>query len=481
MDVKRNNSVTYVFNAQNNAMCMGAASWDARKNVIWKFLPSVGASLTCVSFGLMLGWPSPTYPALLEPDSRIKITMPQSAMITGFLMLGVSIGTPLSSKRIVHGPKYGIILGNCLMVLGWILMWQAKSVLWLLASRIILGLGHGFAMGQIKIYIKEMCDESLASSFSKQLNLYAFFGLVIAFVIGPFVDFKQFSLVSLVISVVILFVTIFLPCTPRELIELNKIKDAQNLLQFLKPDANVEQETDKILYSLGVKTEENGFIKIIRNPTLRINFVKFSLLIFCQQFSGAPPTLVYTQILFRESLVPSPEYVAIGYAILFFISNVVGIYVTPKYNKKTVLVISSISVSILSVCNILVIFYKINHKFPYASVIVLYLFIFVHTVGLGSIPLTLINDLFPKSYRLFVTKCFIVYISMFALIVTKIFQVLVTEYRLETPFYLFLAVSVMAAVHVLIFIPNDELALKESSGLYQINITHSINNAQFKK
>lgn len=61
----------------------------------------------------MLGWPCPTYPNLLKENEkpRIVITWDQSAMIAGFLMLGNTLGTPLSSTNLIP-TKYGLLLGR---------------------------------------------------------------------------------------------------------------------------------------------------------------------------------------------------------------------------------------------------------------------------------------------------------------------------------------------------------------------------------
>lgn len=118
---------TYVFDVQEEAMFTDLL--PKIRTGLWQIFPSACASLTCIPFGLMLGWPSPTYPTLvLQPDSPVPITLDQSAMVAGFLMFGISFGTIFSSKHVGLGPKYGIILGNVFIMLGWLIMWQAQDM-----------------------------------------------------------------------------------------------------------------------------------------------------------------------------------------------------------------------------------------------------------------------------------------------------------------------------------------------------------------
>ncbi|CAG9767111.1 unnamed protein product [Ceutorhynchus assimilis] len=450
------------------------------KNKIWQIFPSACASLTCIPFGLMLGWPSPTYPTLIfAEDSPVPITLDQSAMIAGFLLLGVCFGTLFSTSSIAQGPKNGIIFGNLCIVLGWVLMWQSQNMYWLLASRFLMGSGHGYAMGQIKRYIIEMTEDALSASLVKQTQFYALFGFVLAFAVGPFISFRLFALTSLILATFILFLAIFLPSTPRELIQAKKIRDAKKLLVFLKPDSNPDQEIDKIRETdSNVKpVNDFGFMKIMRDNSLRVNFIKFTFIVICQQYCGAPPTLVYTQIIFSRSNVPYPEYIALGYAVLFFLSNLVGCYISPKYNKKTVLLVSSFSILLLFILNILVIYFKVNEKyFSYTSVIVMYLFIIVYTTSLGSIPFTLINDWFPQNCRVFMTKFYIVMFSLLGLSITKIFQVLIGQFPLYIPFCLFSAVIVFAIGFISIFMSGGG-----NKHFYKTNIAEIVVGVEEKK
>ncbi|XP_028127810.2 uncharacterized protein LOC114324226 isoform X4 [Diabrotica virgifera virgifera] len=72
---------------------------------------SICVLLACLPFGLMLGWPSPTNPILINKDSPIPITMDQSAMIAGFLMIGNTVGTPFCRKTFL-GTKFSILIGR---------------------------------------------------------------------------------------------------------------------------------------------------------------------------------------------------------------------------------------------------------------------------------------------------------------------------------------------------------------------------------
>uniref|UniRef100_A0A6P7EXC5 Facilitated trehalose transporter Tret1-like isoform X1 n=2 Tax=Diabrotica virgifera virgifera TaxID=50390 RepID=A0A6P7EXC5_DIAVI len=413
---------------------------------------SICVLLACLPFGLMLGWPSPTNPILINKDSPIPITIDQSAMIAGFLMIGNTVGTPFCRKTFL-GTKFSILIGILIMGAGWTLMWQSQNIFWLLGSRLLVGIGNGYCAGQVKIYISNICDEDLKQMFTKLINLYIFLGIIMIYSFGPFIDFRYTSITCMLITLVVFCIILLLPTTPKELVKANKLKQARNIISKLKPGINLNTEVNKISDSLKIDNQEYGFLPLMKDREARINFIKFTLLTFCQQFSGAPATIIYTQILLRESHCSYPKYFAVAYAITFFISNVIGMFLMPRFNKKTVLLLSTFSVILLQITKILLVYFEVNEKYwSYSSTLVLFLFIVVHTLGLGNIPLTLIPDMFSSSYRTFATHFFICFHSMLALIITKIFQVLLTQYHVGVPFYLFLSVSSFAFVFIYFFI-----------------------------
>nr|XP_023015022.1 solute carrier family 2, facilitated glucose transporter member 8-like [Leptinotarsa decemlineata]XP_023015023.1 solute carrier family 2, facilitated glucose transporter member 8-like [Leptinotarsa decemlineata]XP_023015024.1 solute carrier family 2, facilitated glucose transporter member 8-like [Leptinotarsa decemlineata] len=444
-------AVTYVFGSDQEKKMLGREASGLRTK-LWQVLPVACASLSCLPFGLMLGWPSPTNPILLKPDSVIPISIDQSAMIAGFLMIGNTLGTPLSRKCFIES-KYGLLLGITFMTLGWFLMWQARDIYWLLGSRLLVGFGNGYGVGQLKIYISELCDDGLATTLTKQINLYVCAAMVAVFSFGPFLDFGQTSFIALMTSIVVFFLLMLLPSTPVNLV---KAKQAGKLISFLRPSTNTSEGVNKIVRDLGLqKKKEFGLWEIIRDGALCRQFLIFAFLVFCQQWSGAPATLTYAQIMFDRSRCPHAPFLAIAYAATFFVATCLGLYFAPRFDKRKVLLLSSLSVIFLTAAKVCVIFFRLNETYwSYSSVPVMFVYIVTHTVGLGSLPVTLIGDLFPKECRIAITHFFVMFHSMLALIVTKVFQVLISRYNVGVGFCLFFGVSVVAFIFIYFFLPK---------------------------
>lgn len=281
------------------------------------------------------------------------------------------------------------------------------------------------------------------------------------FIYGSFIDFVDAAIVSLALNLGVFSIITFLPTTPRQLVKNKKLQDARRLIQNLQPNVNINNAINKITQNMSSPNIQMGLIQFFTNRHLLKNFFIFTLLVFCQQFTGVPATIIYTQILFAFCNAPDPKYIAIGYVMLYFFTNILGVFVIPKYNKRFVLILSSLFVAFITVIQIGLLYFDLNRTYwNLSSVIVIYIYLFVHTLGLGTLPPTFIPDLFPSSCHSLMTKYFIMFHSMSALVITKIFQVLTFQYSVTEPFYLFFSVSLIAILHVTVFVPDTKTEIE---------------------
>lgn len=313
------------------------------------------------------------------------------------------------------------------MLMGWSFMWIASDLFWLLGSRFLVGLGHSFCMGQLKIYITEKCEEKLKIIMTKQISLQAFFGVAVMVSFGSFLNFDKTAIISMIITAGILLIMLFLPQSSEALATAKKIRQP-------------------CISNCSIK--KSPFFHVFRDKNLRKNFLIFFILVLCQQYSGVAATIVYSQIIFEKFHCEYPKFFAIAYMVTYFFANIVGVFVIPKYNKRSVLLLSSLGVSLVIILEIIVSLVKIEQTYwSYTSIAVIYLYLIIHTLGLGNIPFTLIADLFPVEYRTSIAHFFIMFHSMLALTITKIFQVIITKkYHISIAFGLFLCFSFSAFV-----------------------------------
>lgn len=427
----------------------------ALKSKVWQILPCIAASLFAVSFGLMLGWPSPTYLKLFADDSPVPITLEVSPLIAGLLMIGNIVATPLSSINLL-GPKYNLLMSLILITIGWILMWLSTSIFWLLGSRFLIGFGNGFATGQVKIYISEVCSkESRVVLMNKCLNFYVILGVLLAYSIGPFMEFRCFSLMCVYFTSACFFVCFCIPHTPNQLLRFKRYKEARRMVEVLRPSIDIEQEIAKMLQK-NYLSQELTICDLLKDTVLRKNTFKLILLTFLQQFCGIPATIVYAQFILIQLGCPNSEYFAIGYIVIFLICNYLAVFHLNRFNKKFSLVLSGLLVFLVLLLQILLLIFEVGNNWPYTYFILMCLFNIFHTLGLGTVPFSLAAELFPKPAKKVVAQIQIIFYSLFAILVTKIFQVLFSAFCLYVPFCMFASTALLSVLFITVFIPNLE-------------------------
>lgn len=378
--------------------------------------------------------------------------MDQSAMIAGFLLIGYSVTTPFSRTTKLFA-KNGMLIAITLITIGWLLMWFADNIYWLLASRLIIGLGAGYGIGQLNIYLNEFHKEA-GDKFKPFITIFILSGVVISFIVGPFVSFRLFPILATGLSFFVMFLIVLLPPTPVQLFKANQMKNLKKLLLFLKPDSkNINEEIEKVRVSANSSVEELSLTEILKDSELRMDCFKFAFMIYGQQFTGMPSTLVYTQFLFKD--VDFPEYYAIIYILNYFIMNVISGKITGQFNKRNVLLLSNFLVAIILILNIFVEYYKVTKLyFKYTLVLSMNFYLICHTFGLGTIPVSYIQPMFDSKCYTSLTLFYIAFSSILAVVLTKIFQVLYTYYGLIVSFIFFFVNSFIMFSFTVIFIPK---------------------------
>lgn len=414
----------------------------------------------------MVGWCSPMYPNLLHKDSEIPIDMDASALIAGFLMIGNMFGT-LPAHFVPFGTKYGIVSGIILMVISWFVMWQANNIYCILASRFLIGFGNSFGTHHGKEYIIQMSEPNVRNNLVKSVQIYIGFGVLVAYCFGPYVNFKTYSVITLIVTTVICIFSLFLPHSPAELVRYDRIKQAKTVLAYLKPGADFDREIKEIKSNLQDDTIDMG-IDIIRSKSLSCNFTILMFLVFFQQFCGAPCSIIYCILILKKLSYPNPEYLAIIFILFFLIGNGIGTFYLYKYNIKYCLFLSSILTSLVLIVSTLMLYFNMNDSWFYTPYVLFVLFIFFHSIGLGPLPFLLTSKLFPKCS--FVSQVQTIFYSIWAIVVTKTFQVLFSRHPLYVSFLMFSIAASLGTIFILIFIPNDLSRLtQEKCGKVSVN------------
>ncbi|XP_071389223.1 proton myo-inositol cotransporter-like isoform X2 [Centroberyx affinis] len=259
------------------------------------------------------------------------------------------------------GRRICILLASSVFTVGGIVLSVAADKATLLVGRITIGLGIGIASMTVPVYIAEVSPPHLRGQLVTVNNLFITGGQFIASVVDGAFSYMQhdgwrYMLGLSVIPAVLQFVGfLFLPESPRWLLQKGRNQEAHRVLGQIRGGQSVEEEYDTIKSSIEEEEKEasGGGLVIWRilnhGPTRRALIVGCGLQMF-QQLSGINTVMYYSATILQMSGVRDDKqaiWLASATAAINFLFTLVGVWLVERVGRRK-LTLGSISGSGLS-------------------------------------------------------------------------------------------------------------------------------------
>ncbi|CAN1854432.1 Sugar transport protein 1 [Linum perenne] len=168
------------------------------------------------------------------------------------------------------GRKISMLLGGIVFFVGALLNMLAQHLWMLIVGRILLGIGVGFSVQSVPVYVSEMAPPQWRGSFNIVFQLSITVGIFAANLINYFTS-KNIHYgwrVSLggacVPAAIIIISSFFLPNTPNSLLEQGKPDEARAVLKRIRGASDVDSEFREIeAASVAAKSVPNPWKNIV--------------------------------------------------------------------------------------------------------------------------------------------------------------------------------------------------------------------------
>jgi sugar porter (SP) family MFS transporter len=359
--------------------------------------------------GLLFGYDTGVISgAIIFIKQDMSLTDLQVGMVVSAILLGCMIGaatiSPLSDK---FGRRKLVLFAAIIFFLGSLAAAFSITPILLVISRLILGTAVGGASALVPVYLAEMAPTRSRGRLSTLNQLMIISGILLAYIIDYiFVDTNNGWRIMLgfaaLPSALLFLGTLFLPESPRWLINKGKEAVARKILMSLRDnELEAEQEINDIRKTIvngGVKNLKALFQKWVR-PSLVIGV---GLAIF-QQIIGCNTVLYYAPTIFKNVGLGSSSAVlgTVGIGILNVIVTIVALLIMDKFDRKKMLISGSIGMSIsLFALGILSSFAEANSSaIAYITMISSAIYIMFFCLTWGPIMWVMIGEIFPLNIR----------------------------------------------------------------------------------
>ncbi|XP_037943861.1 facilitated trehalose transporter Tret1-like [Teleopsis dalmanni] len=443
-------------------------------NTMRIFIAACAANLAAFAVGTCLGWTSPMASKLLSNNTdelplEEQVSESDFAWISSIITLGALIAPfiagPFTNKI---GRKWVLMSSSFFFVLAYTLMLLATQVWILQLARLIQGFGVGYVMTALPIYVAEISTDNVRGVTGSLMQLFINMGILFVYAIGPYVSYEILQWCCLVVPLFFNVIFYFMPESPHYYVGKARKTQAIKSLKYLRgqSDKIVENEADmlecEVQKSLASKCT---IMDVLGNAGNRKALLICSCLIAFQQLSGINVVLFNSQTIFQSANTGfDPPIASIIVGIVQVTASILAPLAVVRFGRKSLLIFSSIGMTIG--LGALGTFFYIQQQgdseyVAWLPVPSLVLYIVVFCLGFGSLPWTLLGEMFPANIK-----------SMAASIVTSTCWILsfaviqcysvIALYGVHYAFWLFAGTSTLGFVFTMFMVIETKgLSLQE--------------------
>ncbi|KAK9692725.1 Sugar transporter [Popillia japonica] len=432
-----------------------------------QYLATSTGSIAIICTGMHFGWPSPSLPLLLDENSHIPMTnsdgswlavMPCMGAVVGSLLLDENSHIPMTNSDgswLAVMPCMGAVVGcflaayfvdkigrrismlvtSPLYFVAWIMVAYSTCVGILHSARFLAGIADGIAFTAFPMYLGEIAHSSIRGLLGSSIPVTTILGFLLINIIGSYLDIMSAALLSSVVPVLHFITFFFMPESPYYLLMSKKEEDAKNSLKIFRGVDDVSVELSRLSSAVAEDEKLTGSIwdlftvKSNRKAVFIIMGIRA-----VQQLSGTTVITFYAKTIFRDagSNLSSSTAAIIYFSIQLVVATLASILVD-KTGRRPLLIFSIIG-SGFALATEGIYIYLQNYtdidmtSFQSIPVIALLVYVIVFNLGMGTIPLLLLGELFPTNVKAFALCLADIYFGIIVTAVSKFFQIMKDDF-----------------------------------------------------
>lgn len=363
-----------------------------------------------ILFGYDIGVMTGALPFLQE-DWGLQNNAALIGWITSSVMLGAIFGGAIAgqlSDRL--GRRKMILMAAVVFVVGSVLSGISphKGFLFLIGSRILLGLAVGAASALVPAYMSEMAPARLRGRLSGINQTMIVSGMLLSYIVDfllkdlPITMAWRLMLGLAAVPAIILFLGVLkLPESPRFLIKNNKLDQARTILGFIRSDKQeIESEIVQIQETSKLENSKTSWSTLLSGRYRYLIMAGLGVAAF-QQFQGANAIFYYIPLIVEDATghaATSALMWPIIQGVILVLGSLLFILIADKVNRRSLLTLGGTVMGLSFILPAV-----LNFVLPNASpmMIVVFLSIYVAFYSFTWAPLTwvLVGEIFPLVIR----------------------------------------------------------------------------------
>ncbi|EIA5785274.1 sugar porter family MFS transporter [Staphylococcus pseudintermedius] len=415
------------------------------------FIGALGGLLYGYDMGVISG-------ALLYLKDDIPLNAYTEGLVVSSMLVGAIVGAglsgPLSEKL---GRRRLVFMISIVFIIGALILALAPTMEILVLGRVIIGLAVGGSTAIVPVYLSELAPTDARGSLSSLNQLMITIGILASYLVNyafaPIEGWRWMLGLAVVPSVILMIGVIFMPESPRWLLEKRGEKAARDVMKLTYPASEIDHEIENMKK---INQIADNTWTVLKSPWLLSTIIIGSVFALLQQLIGINAIIYYAPKIFATAGFGESTAIlsTVGIGVVNVLVTIFAISIIDKIDRKKLLVIGNIGmVASLLIMSALIWLIGVNSA---AWIILLCLTIFIIFFGVswGPVLWVMLPELFPMRARGAATGIAALVLSIGSLLVAQFFPVLTDVLQVQQVFLIFAVIGIIAMIFVIKFLPE---------------------------
>ncbi|WP_101295470.1 sugar porter family MFS transporter [Halegenticoccus soli] len=392
----------------------------------------------------------------------------QGLVVSGALIgavIGAATGGYLADRI---GRRRLILIAAVVFFVGSLTMAIAPNVEVLVVGRVVDGVAIGFASIVGPLYISEISPPKIRGSLVSFNQLAITSGILASYLVNYAVSYFVDSVLTgelawrimlgtgMAPAVVLLVGMLFMPESPRWLVERGRESAARDVLSRTRDEAGVEAELNEIKQTEEI--QEEGLSELFE-PWIRPALVVGIGLAAFQQVTGINTVIYYAPTILESTGFGNSASIlaTVGIGVVNVAMTVVAVLLMDRAGRRPLLMVGLAGMTVtLVVLGAAFFLPGLSGVVGWAALASLMLYVAFFAIGLGPVFWLLISEIYPLKVRGSAMGVVTVVNWLANLVVAQTFLQLVDAFGQSGTFWLYAALSAVALVFTYFLVPETK-------------------------
>ncbi|WP_105986242.1 glucose transporter GlcP [Staphylococcus chromogenes] len=415
------------------------------------FIGALGGLLYGYDMGVISG-------ALLYLKNDIPLTPSMQGLVVASMLFGAIFGSgfsgPLSEKL---GRRRLVFIISIIFIVGTLVLALAPTVEIVVLGRFIIGLAVGGSTAIVPVYLSELAPTDARGSLSSLNQLMITIGILSSFLVNyalsPFEAWRWMLGLAVVPSLILMIGVVFMPESPRWLLEKRGEKAARDVMKLTYPEHEIDIEIAnmKKISSISESTWD-----VLKSPWLRTTIIIGSVFALLQQLIGINAIIHYAPTIFHKAGLGDSASIlsTVGIGVVNVLVTIVAILIIDKIDRKKLLMMGNLGMVFSLLAMSLLIWLLGVDASVWIIIICLALFIVFFGLSWGPVLWVMLPELFPMRARGAATGIAALVLSIGSLLVAYLFPIISSVLNVQQVFLIFAVIGIIAFFFVMKFLPE---------------------------